>query len=277
MKKTVTSFLIFVFSLIFFPPQSHAEIVDISIRDNSFNPAEVTITEGDTVRWTHNGFQPHTTTSGLDGDNVDGLWDSGTLFFIGQTFSLTFNVPEGTFPYHCTFHWGTGMKGTIIVQSDTLTDTIPLPSEPQSIGFENVSLPELNLDPLQAKPVGLGPVATGGLVLNVQVGLDQFSEPVDIYGAYSLSTSPNIVNVLEPGGKTFQALTIAQALNAFSTGVPPAGIQPWLSGVAGPVNESLFNTPVFNLPDGTYMIYLLVTPVGDTSAYYLWVTNFSVP
>jgi hypothetical protein len=228
------------------------------------------------VRWTHNGFQPHTTTSGLDGNNVDGLWDSGALFFQGQAFSVTFDVPEGTFPYHCTFHWSRGMKGTITVQSDAPPDTVPLPLEPQSIGYENVSLPELNLDPFQAKPVGLGPVAAGGLVLNVQVGLDQFSEPVDIYGAYSLSTSPNAVNVLEPGGNTFQVVTVAQVLTALTTGIPPAGIQPWLSGVTGPVNESLFNTPVFNLPEGTYTVYLLVTPVGETSAYYLWITIFTI-
>jgi hypothetical protein len=236
MKKAIQSFLIMFISIIFFIPPSYAETVDIA---------------------------------------VDGLWDSGTLFFLGQTFSITFNVPEGTFPYHCTFHWASGMKGTIIVQPDAFPDTIPLPSEPQTIGYENVTSPELNLDPLQAKPVGLGPVSTGGLALIVQVGLDQFSEPVNIYGAYSLSTSPNVVNVLKPGGKTFQTLTIAQVLNAFSTGVPPAGIQPWLSGVTGPVNENLFNTPVFTLPEGTYMVYLLVTPVGDISSYYLWITNFT--
>jgi plastocyanin len=276
MKKTIQSFLIIFISIIFFIPPSYAETVDIAIRDNSFDPAEVTITEGDTVQWTHNGFQPHTTTSGLDGVNVDGLWDSGTLFFLGQTFSITFNVSEGTFPYHCTFHWASGMKGTIIVQSDALPDTIPLPSEPQSISYGTIASPELNLDPLQAKPVGLGPVATGGLALIVQVGLDEFSEPVNIYGAYSLSTSPNVVNILKPGGKTFQTLTIAQVLNAFSTGVPPAGIQPWLAGVTGPVNENLFNTPLFMLPEGTYTVYLLVTPVDDISTYYLWITNFTV-
>lgn len=277
MKKSGIFFLIVFIASSFFIPLSSAEIVDISIRDNFFDPAEVTIREGDTVRWTHNGFQPHTTTSGLDGEHVDGLWDSGALFFLGQTFSIIFDVPEGTFPYHCTFHWVSGMKGTIIVQSDPSPDTIPLPSEPLSISYGAVASPVLNLDPLQAKPVGLGPAATGGLALIVQVGLDQFSEPVDIYGAFSLSMNPNIVNILKPGGKTFQALTVAQVLSAFSTGVPPAGIQPWLSGVTEPVNESLFNTPLFTLPEGTYTVYLLVTPVGDISTYYLWITNFSAP
>lgn len=102
-------------------PQPQATVT-VSVADNSFQPQSLTITAGDTVVWTNNGSNPHTSTSDT------GLWDSGTLS-PGQTFSRVFDTP-GTFPYHCAFHQGLGMVGTITVQAAapaaTATPT-PLP------------------------------------------------------------------------------------------------------------------------------------------------------
>src|SRR5881628_2453112 len=86
-----------------------AATASVSEVDFDFVPATVTIDVGDTVVWTNNADDPHTSTSD------SGLWDSGSMN-PGATFSHTFNS-TGTFPYHCTFHESLGMVGTVIVQS----------------------------------------------------------------------------------------------------------------------------------------------------------------
>jgi plastocyanin len=86
-------------------------VVDVTIRDFSFSPAQVMIKTGTTVRWTNDGPSVHTTTS----DN--GAWDSGTLSPSSGTFLMTFNS-AGTFPYHCSIHPPNiypGFVGTITV------------------------------------------------------------------------------------------------------------------------------------------------------------------
>jgi plastocyanin len=81
-----------------------------------FEPANLTIAEGDTVTWVHRGTgAPHTTTSGVKGaPNAGQLWDSGRL--TSGTFSRTF-TEEGTYPYFCAvgLHAESGMVGTITV------------------------------------------------------------------------------------------------------------------------------------------------------------------
>ncbi|MDP2726904.1 MAG: cupredoxin domain-containing protein [Dehalococcoidia bacterium] len=90
-------------------------IVNISMSDNFFQPQILSINAGTMVVWTNGGNAPHTTTSGA------ALWDSGTISR-GQTFSRTFDTP-GTFPYHCIFHQGSGMVGTITVLGTQPTAT----------------------------------------------------------------------------------------------------------------------------------------------------------
>lgn len=72
---------------------------------------DLTIDQGDTVRWTWTDSAPHTTTSTSGVDS----FDSGTITGNGSTFSYTFNIVGGT-SYRCEFHPGT-MSGTITVLS----------------------------------------------------------------------------------------------------------------------------------------------------------------
>ncbi len=70
-----------------------------------FSPAALSISVGDTVRWTNDGNIAHTVTSGTGGSfpgDPDGLWDSGFLD-LGQSYSRTFDTP-GTFTVFCTLH-----------------------------------------------------------------------------------------------------------------------------------------------------------------------------
>ncbi|KPL05542.1 MAG: hypothetical protein AMJ73_00345 [candidate division Zixibacteria bacterium SM1_73] len=85
----------------------------ISIVDFAFAPQVDTITIGDSVRWTNNGGESHTSTS-----DSKVLWDSGTLD-PGESFTFQFKS-AGSYPYHCEFY--PSMAGTIVVLSTDVQD-----------------------------------------------------------------------------------------------------------------------------------------------------------
>lgn len=94
----------------------------VSIHDFSFDPANVTINVGDSVRWTNDegiGGPSHTATS-----DTQGQFDSGVLT-PGQSHTETFNG-AGTFAYHCSIH--TSMQGTVVVQAPATTTTTRPPA-----------------------------------------------------------------------------------------------------------------------------------------------------
>ena len=59
---------------------------------------------------------------------------------------------------------------------------MPLPSGTNIYSYLPTALPAVNTDPSQAQPIGVGNV-TFTYDLTLQIGLDSFSEPVDIYVA----------------------------------------------------------------------------------------------
>jgi len=81
---------------------------NVSLHDNggfSIIPSTITISVGDTVRWTNTGVSAHTSTSGSGGTfpgSPDGIWESGNLG-LGKVYSRTF-TSVGTFTYFCVFH-----------------------------------------------------------------------------------------------------------------------------------------------------------------------------
>jgi plastocyanin len=89
----------------------------------SFEPAEVTIGVGDTIRWEnvgvsvhHAGSDPSTAIKASDVANPDGAkpFDSG-LIKPGESFSYTFTKP-GIYKYVCIAHEGSGMLGQVTVR-----------------------------------------------------------------------------------------------------------------------------------------------------------------
>lgn len=101
------------------------ETVDVNIPGFSFDPANLEIQVGTTVRWTNNHSVTHTTTSSEEPP----VWDSGFLSQ-GEQFSFTFDTP-GTYPYLCTLH-PFQMQGEIVVVNPTDADDVEqvvLPSE----------------------------------------------------------------------------------------------------------------------------------------------------
>jgi len=78
----------------------------ITIADNSFTPAKLTVKTGTTVRWVWTGSNAHSVL-------VGGL-DSGQHTGSGS-FEQTFKSAGATIQYQCGVH-GTAMAGTIIVE-----------------------------------------------------------------------------------------------------------------------------------------------------------------
>lgn len=86
-------------------PSAPGSFGDVQIKDLSFNPQNLTIGAGTTVRWTNLDSAPHTISS-------TGNFDSGTLA-TGQSFAFKFDTP-GTYDYQCNIH--PFMKGQITVK-----------------------------------------------------------------------------------------------------------------------------------------------------------------
>jgi len=86
-------------------PQAAGEgkIVDVSISNFAFTPASVTVSAGDTVRWTNQDSTTHT----VKGSS----FESGQLAQ-GDTYEFTFTEP-GVYDYACSIH--PSMKGTVTV------------------------------------------------------------------------------------------------------------------------------------------------------------------
>jgi plastocyanin len=81
---------------------------DVTVGDDFFSPQNVTNSVGDSVKWTWQGANSHSST----GPGLPALWDSG-IHGNGFVFTQTFSK-AGTFPYRCLVH--SFQTGTIVVQ-----------------------------------------------------------------------------------------------------------------------------------------------------------------
>lgn len=138
--------------------------------------------------------------------------------------------------------------------------------------YNPIALPITSSDPLKAMPIGVGSVASGGDTISLQVDLDQFSGPVDIYFAcYAPSIDPQNFYILT-SNYTTMPLSLMDPLHE--------GLTPWKRDVSSGINESLASKlgsiPISSLPTGTYTFSLLVTPAGRLDSYYLWSTAIYV-
>lgn len=74
----------------------------VQVADNTFEPPDAELADGDTLTWQWEGSSPHN----VVGDGFESpVQDNGT-------FEHTFTEP-GTYDYHCTLH--SGMRGTVTV------------------------------------------------------------------------------------------------------------------------------------------------------------------
>ncbi len=80
----------------------------VSLIDNSFNPANIMVSAGATVTWTWMGGNQHNVT--FDDASIG---NSGTM--TAGTFNATF-PNAGTFTYLCTIHGRGVMSGSVLAQ-----------------------------------------------------------------------------------------------------------------------------------------------------------------
>lgn len=94
-----------------------AALHTVDVVDFDFQPANLSITDGDTVQFVWTGSVQHTATS--DATSGPNSWDSG-LLGNGATFTAPI-LSIGNHPYYCVPHGapgGVGMSGTITVNPD---------------------------------------------------------------------------------------------------------------------------------------------------------------
>lgn len=76
--------------------------VNVSVGNFFFSPASVTLTQGDSVKWTRSAGT-HSTTSGVDCGFADNRWNA-PIALSTPSFTRVFNDPAGSYPYFCDVH-----------------------------------------------------------------------------------------------------------------------------------------------------------------------------
>ena len=75
----------------------------VTLSNNQYSPAKLTVAAGTTVTWTNKEAKPHTVTADDNSFASKAMKEN-------DTFSFKFDKP-GTYAYHCAFHGGNGGKG----------------------------------------------------------------------------------------------------------------------------------------------------------------------
>lgn len=93
--------------------RAEAATMTVTVNSNFFSPANVTVNDGDTVKWTWASGQHSTTSGRCQNGNCtpDGHWDSGVK--TSGSFSHLFTT-AGTLPYFCQVHQS-AMVGRVTV------------------------------------------------------------------------------------------------------------------------------------------------------------------
>ncbi len=113
----------------------------VSMVDNAFSPARMTVRVGSTVTWVNNGAAVHTATA-------SGAFDSG-LVSPGGRYSHRFDR-AGTFPYVCIVH--PGMAGTITVVDASGSAPPPAPTTSTTVVTDLSGPPAVSIDGASLSP-----------------------------------------------------------------------------------------------------------------------------
>ena len=80
----------------------------LSMVDNAFQPADLTVTAGDTVEVSNDGQAEHNIT--IEGTDIAEDVDPG------DSTSITVDAERGDYTMFCKYHRAAGMEGTVTVQ-----------------------------------------------------------------------------------------------------------------------------------------------------------------
>jgi plastocyanin len=80
----------------------------LTMVDNAFEPADLTVSSGTELQLSNEGEAPHTFT--VQGDGIDEEVEAG------QSSSVTIDLEPGDYDFICEFHEAQGMTGTLTVE-----------------------------------------------------------------------------------------------------------------------------------------------------------------
>jgi plastocyanin len=80
----------------------------LTMVDNAFEPADLTVASGTELQLSNEGQAPHTFT--VQGDGIDEEVEAG------QSSSVTIDLEAGDYDFICEFHEAQGMTGTLTVE-----------------------------------------------------------------------------------------------------------------------------------------------------------------
>ena len=177
---------------------------------------------------------------------------------------------------------------------------MPLPTGEQTFTYDPVVAPVLSDDPAQARPIGVGAVANGGNTLDITLGLEKFSGPVDVaFGVYSPRIDPAHAFFLDSDNSV-------KAEDGNDIGKKGKRII-WKTRIRNLSEALLLDVPVSDVPKGQYILILEVSPsdnhdgnegdddnqgnawgkshphydngnqaTHDEESYYRWITTFQI-
>ncbi len=123
-------------------------------------------------------------------------------------------------------------------------------------------LPITKSTPRSSVPIGLGLAATGTPRLTLSVASNGFDAPVDCFLAFRLGQDPSNIWLLGRDNKLVNA---------------DQGLIPWKENVTSAIEEiPLKDISLEGLGPGTIDFYLLITPHGSLSDYYLWKETLNI-
>jgi plastocyanin len=80
----------------------------LTMVDNAFEPADLTVSSGTELQLSNEGQAPHTFT--VEDDGIDEQVEAG------QSSSVTIDLDPGEYDFICEFHEAQGMTGTMTVE-----------------------------------------------------------------------------------------------------------------------------------------------------------------
>ena len=188
------------------PPSTISQIYDVTVGPNGmfvFSPDPVTISVGDTVRWTW-ASNNHSVTSGppctADGQFCspnDTNCSAGTLSNIGTVYEHTF-TQAGTYSYHCAAHCAIGMRGTINVESAPMAQSAFSRKVHGGAGTFDVPLPLTGNVGVECR--------SGGATNDYQMIID-FATSVTVGGAVLTSGTGSVSSFSVSGSEVTANLT----------------------------------------------------------------------
>ncbi|HWX16974.1 MAG TPA: plastocyanin/azurin family copper-binding protein [Chthoniobacterales bacterium] len=189
------------------PPSTISQTFAVTVGPNGmlvFSPDPVTISVGDTVRWTW-GSSFHSVTSGPPPCTADGQFCSpndmncsaGTLSNIGTVYQHTF-TQAGTYSYHCAAHCSFGMTGTINVESAPMAQSAFSRKVHGGAGTFDVPLPLTGNVGVECR--------SGGATNDYQMIID-FATSVTVGGAVLTSGTGSVSSFSVSGSEVTANLT----------------------------------------------------------------------